>query len=508
LPNTDSLRNYALDGLGNWRNTAYTPVGSAPGLDVRTHNKLNQITAFDAPSAPTPILYDQGNNAGSPPQKGNGNIIDDGTRLNAFDALNRLITVTRKIGTVLVATYAYDALGRRVIRIVSNGGVNNVTPFPNGTSRYLLDGQQIVEEIGGFVGFARVQYVWGHYIDELVQLNALVSVGPQGVTGANYLLSDLLYRSAALTGSTGTIVEAFDTDAYGNTIPFSAPGTDGLWFTDDDVQAAYSACRYVFTGREWDAEAKLHFYRSRFYNAPLGRFLSRDALVSTNLYEFIASSPASGVDPTGMDVSITERQDDTVGIALGAPAGTGVSGGIVFVQLKGCAGCDGAKPVCCQPAAVIDHLDIYTVYVSVSFILQKSKQHLTLQTANAKEIAAATKFQTVAIGFERGFWQTGISKAWNDDVKLFRLNVMTLGCQECNDTQKAVKVEFNSLGKSLSDDWQDLESQDARARLKNNPTKPNNPNVPRLRPTWGADQWAKIQTLSELAVPDPLVGRA
>ena len=76
-------------------------MGSPPAIDVRTHNKLNQITVFDAPSAPTPVLYDQGNNAGSPPQKGNGNIINDGTRVNAFDALNRLITVSTGSGTIV-----------------------------------------------------------------------------------------------------------------------------------------------------------------------------------------------------------------------------------------------------------------------------------------------------------------------------------------------------------------------------------------------------------------------
>jgi hypothetical protein len=161
LPNTDSLRSYALDGLGNWRNTAYTPEGGASELEVRTHNKLNQITAFGVAPASTPVLYDQGNNAGSPPQKGNGNIINDGTRINAFDALNRLVTVNRVSDGSPIGAYVYDALGRRVIRTVSNGGVGNVTPFPNGASRYLLDGQQIVEQLNGTAGTTTVQYVWG-----------------------------------------------------------------------------------------------------------------------------------------------------------------------------------------------------------------------------------------------------------------------------------------------------------------------------------------------------------
>ena len=48
----------------------------------------------------TCALYNRGNNAGNPDpliaQRGNGNITDDGTRLYAYDALNRLCTVTRK----------------------------------------------------------------------------------------------------------------------------------------------------------------------------------------------------------------------------------------------------------------------------------------------------------------------------------------------------------------------------------------------------------------------------
>jgi RHS repeat-associated protein len=299
LPNTDIVRNYALDGLGNWQNTSFTPVASPPGLDVRTHNKLNQITAFNAPSATTRILYDQGNNAGSPPQKGNGNIISDGTRANAFDALNRLRTVNLVNDGAAVAAYAYDAIGRRIVRQVFVA-VSGTVPASN--SRYLVDGQQIVEELTAATGSTAIQYIWGQYIDELIQLKALTTIGPQPLAAGNYyLLSDLLYRSAALTSNTaGVIVEAFDTDAYGNTLLFSAGGgTGGTWFSNADTQAAYSACRYVFTGREYDPEARNHCYRARYYQAELGRFLSFDGVISINPYLYCAGAPASRLDPSG-----------------------------------------------------------------------------------------------------------------------------------------------------------------------------------------------------------------
>jgi RHS repeat-associated protein len=297
LPNTDSQRTYALDGLGNWNNTAFTPVGGSPTTEYRRHNYLNQITKYGS----TPVLYDHGNNAADPDPdiaaRGNGNIADDGLRTYEYDALNRVSQVFRKSNGQVIANYYYDALGRRTIKFVSNGGMPN-DPALNAIWTYLYDGARVVEELNGTTA---AQYVWGQYVDELTQLNAVMALGPQGLTGKYYLLSDLLYRSAALTNSTGTVVEAYDTDAYGNTLLFSGPGTDGLWFTNDDVQADYSACRYVFTGREHDAETQNYFYRARYYLPPLGTFSGRDAFLNDgpNLYQFVRSRPATLLDPLG-----------------------------------------------------------------------------------------------------------------------------------------------------------------------------------------------------------------
>ena len=302
LPNTNASQSYTLDGVGNWGNTNITPEGGTSQLQVRTHNKLNQVTAFGVAPASTPVLYDQGNNAGSPPQKGNGNIINDGARANVFDALNRLVTVNRVSDGLQIGGYVYDAIGRRIVRAISNGGLPGT--LPNGTSRYLLDDQQIVEELSGTTGATVLQYVWGQYIDELIQLKALTAIGPQPLSAGNYyLLSDLLYRSAALTGSSGTIVETYDTDAYGDTLLFSAGGgTGGAWWSNADTQAAYSACRYVFAGREYDPETNAHFYRSRYLLSALGRFLARDWVGyggGVSLYAYVNGRPTVAADPMG-----------------------------------------------------------------------------------------------------------------------------------------------------------------------------------------------------------------
>jgi hypothetical protein len=106
LPNTDQSRSYDLDGLGNWRRTAYTPVGDDEVLEIRQHNGLNQITRREIDDEKTTFAYDGVSGAS------NGNLVDDGQRLYTWDAFNRLLEVRRKSDSALVGQYAYDAAGR------------------------------------------------------------------------------------------------------------------------------------------------------------------------------------------------------------------------------------------------------------------------------------------------------------------------------------------------------------------------------------------------------------
>jgi RHS repeat-associated protein len=60
----------------------------------------------------------------------------------------------------------------------------------------------------------------------------------------------------------------------------------------------------LFTGREVDAATGLQLNRNRFYHQPLGRWVSRDPIAyegrTRSLYEYVASQPPSGVDPSGL----------------------------------------------------------------------------------------------------------------------------------------------------------------------------------------------------------------
>ena len=120
-----------------------------------------------------------------------------------------------------------------------------------------------------------------------------------------YPLSDLLYRTVALTDDNADIVEAYDTDAYGNTLVFTDPGPDEAWFTDDDVPTDAPLCPFIFTGRRYDPETEIYFYRARYYHPELGRFTSRDPLdywPGMSLYGYGGCRPTQYTDPYGLRV--------------------------------------------------------------------------------------------------------------------------------------------------------------------------------------------------------------
>jgi RHS repeat-associated protein len=116
-------------------------------------------------------------------------------------------------------------------------------------------------------------------------------------------LQDLLYRAVALTNSSGNIVEAYDTDAYGNTLIFTGSGPDGLWFTNDDMQSSYGANDIIFCGYRFDPESQLYYVRNRSYSPVLGRWLQRDPIGyagGINLYEYVEGRAEVEVDPEGL----------------------------------------------------------------------------------------------------------------------------------------------------------------------------------------------------------------
>ncbi|MFA7062031.1 MAG: RHS repeat-associated core domain-containing protein, partial [Pedobacter sp.] len=58
-----------------------------------------------------------------------------------------------------------------------------------------------------------------------------------------------------------------------------------------------------YTGREWDKETGLYYYRARTYDPVAGRFLQRDPISfaggNVNLYGYVQNNPVNWIDPDG-----------------------------------------------------------------------------------------------------------------------------------------------------------------------------------------------------------------
>jgi len=60
---------------------------------------------------------------------------------------------------------------------------------------------------------------------------------------------------------------------------------------------------YMFTGRRYDTETGLYYYRLRYYAPDIGRFLQTDPIryaAGLNLYTYVRNNPINWIDPWGL----------------------------------------------------------------------------------------------------------------------------------------------------------------------------------------------------------------
>jgi RHS repeat-associated protein len=111
-----------------------------------------------------------------------------------------------------------------------------------------------------------------------------------------YYHANNLYSIAAITDKNGTVVERYNYSPYGEATILDPTGL---------VQQPASSIQnpVFFTGRRLDAETGLMYYRARYYDAELGRFVGRDPLEyvdGLNMYEYVKSRSTLALDPSGL----------------------------------------------------------------------------------------------------------------------------------------------------------------------------------------------------------------
>lgn len=237
---------YTYDAVGN-RLSSATSASYA-------YNSSNELTSTSNAS----YSYDH-----------NGNMVSkadsSGTTVYNWDVENRLTSIVLPAGSTI--TFKYDPFGRRIQK---NG--------PSGSIIYLYNQAGIIEELDQ-TGSPLARYVRGTDDDELLAETRL------GVTV--YYEQDGLGSVTSLSTSAATLVNTYAYDSFGRL----------------NATAGSVINPFQYTARDFDSETGLQYYRARYYDPSIGRFINEDPIGlegGINAYAYVHNRPTDLNDPFGL----------------------------------------------------------------------------------------------------------------------------------------------------------------------------------------------------------------
>ncbi len=104
----------------------------------------------------------------------------------------------------------------------------------------------------------------------------------------SFYSADGLGSVTSLSSAAGTLAQTYGYDSFGNQTSSNGSLTNP----------------FQYTGREFDADTSLYYYRARFYDPRTGRFLSEDPIgfrgFDVNTYRYVRNRPGQYTDPFGL----------------------------------------------------------------------------------------------------------------------------------------------------------------------------------------------------------------
>ena len=270
------VEDFTYDGTGNRLSSHLSSLYLSDN-----HNRLtedaNYVYAYD----------DKGNRVSRTAKAGGA--VEEYT----YNSVNKLTAYDSGDGTT--ASYHYDALGRRIAKVVD--GVETAYVY-DPWNPYNPTANDILLEYQGSALTRR--WLHGSRIDEPLAFEAYSGTTAGGSGAANEVYADRQGSVLAVVDpTTGTVAAAYTYDSFGKITQVT--GTLNQPF--------------AYTGREYDAETGLYYYRARHYDPSLGQFIQSDpigfAAGDLNIYTYVSNDPFNWSDPSGLSSTCRRGVDGT-----------------------------------------------------------------------------------------------------------------------------------------------------------------------------------------------------
>ncbi len=248
---------YQYDAVGNRISANLNGINTSYAV-----NNLNQLTNSNNASQNINFTHDN-----------NGNLTFDGIFYKTYDGEGRLLKDSASGGNVI--TYLYDAIGRRVQKII------NGMPY-----KYTYSGLAQIEERDGITNNLLNRTIFKNFITPVVNEK----------NGNQYFYHQNELNSVEnITNSAGNLTERYQYDVYGQQTIYNS--------SNSVIQASLAGNRFGFTGQEYDSATKSNHFLFRNYSTTTGTFNQRDLIGygdGTGMYQYVGDNPANGIDVVGL----------------------------------------------------------------------------------------------------------------------------------------------------------------------------------------------------------------
>ncbi len=258
-------KTFNFDKLDNILSIVETQNEQTVTKTTQINSVLNQYENFDGWG----LSYDL-----------NGNTTQKGTQHFTYNYRNQIIKAKDQ---TTEANYKYDALGRRIQKAVTVGSTTK-------TTNYYYSGMHVIEERDGSDNVLN-QYIYGNGIDEILRMDKYTGTS----STPYYFHTNEIGSVTAITDENGDVIERVSYDTFGMPTFTDAAG--------EVVSKSTIGNTLLFHGRRYDAETNLFYYRARYYDPIMGRFLQTDPMGyydSMNLYQGFNMNPVNFIDPWGL----------------------------------------------------------------------------------------------------------------------------------------------------------------------------------------------------------------